>query len=103
MKDLVMSKAAVLSMFKDLSTSIDLDALQSSGVIKKRSGAWFDVLDPEALPLHARRQVVAFKTVRRPGVAGPALLTGRCRWTITIGTGKGLLRPGRQRRRSKAR
>jgi hypothetical protein len=44
-----------------LSTPIDFDQLVADGVLKKR-GAWWQVLDWDRLPEHARRKVQNFKT-----------------------------------------
>jgi hypothetical protein len=40
-----------------LMTPIDIEALRAEGILGKRIGAWYEVLDMARLPEHARKQI----------------------------------------------
>jgi len=42
---------------QELMTPIDVEALRAEGILGKRQGAWYEVLDMGRLPEHVRKRV----------------------------------------------
>jgi hypothetical protein len=55
------TKAEIIELAKLLATPIDFEALQKAKVIEK-DGSWFKLLNMNALPEHALKQVKAIKS-----------------------------------------
>ncbi|MCW8880411.1 MAG: hypothetical protein OQJ89_00395 [Kangiellaceae bacterium] len=55
----IMTKQEALELAKQLATPIDFDQLIKDGIIEKK-GAWYQVLDMERLPKHAKKQITEF-------------------------------------------
>lgn len=55
------SDEEILQILQQFTTPIDFDDLTARGVLKK-SGGWYIVLEPNNLPRHAWRQVIAIES-----------------------------------------
>lgn len=52
------TKEGLLNHAKILATPIDFDRLINDGILKKK-GAWYEILDMERLPEHAKNRISA--------------------------------------------
>lgn len=57
----IMSKQEMKEKLKKLATPIDFEGLIKKGVLKKK-GAWYEILNMDKLPKHAKAQAIAMKT-----------------------------------------
>lgn len=55
------SREELMERTRELAVPLDLESLQRSGILRK-SGSWYEVLDWERLPEHAKVKISAIET-----------------------------------------
>lgn len=62
------TRKKIIEVARELATPINFDELIAKGILIHRSAQWYEVIDFDALPSYARRQVCAIKQERNEKV-----------------------------------